>query len=199
MSETSDLERHSTLVAFRRGLDSSTDPANSQATQEGIAQTTLRSRWLHSDCPVCGHTFRPEDRVELKADGSVYHCSEALPCAGGDTGAQATGEVGADGLAGFFAGLAEAWPLPTDVPAVRLEPGHELLAAPLRAYRRRRCLVCAHSFRAYEVVVICPCSPLDPACALAVHRDPVRGLTCWEAWAPSGHLHHCPRTLQKLA
>jgi hypothetical protein len=66
-----------------------------------------------------------------------------------------------------------------------------------------RCPVCAHTFRAGESVIICPCAqqtdqPPVGGCSLTVHRDPSMGLDCWEQWQQAGPLARCPVALTRL-
>jgi hypothetical protein len=67
-------------------------------------------------------------------------------------------------LRDFFAGLNAAWPIPQDIPLIRLEVGHPLLAPPEHGHARASCRVCGHTFRPSDRVVICPCSPDQPKC-----------------------------------
>jgi len=50
--------------------------------------------------------------------------------------------------------------------------------------------------------VICPCSPLEPLCQTAIHRDLIHGLHCLEAWNPGvnqqGKQRYCPITSRKI-
>ena len=89
----------------------------------------------------------------------------------------------------FFKGLAEAWPLPVDVPLVRLEGDHWLLAPPRAGFRRPACRVCGHSFLPLDHVVICPCDPVNPRCRVAVHRDIFRQMHCYDQWVQGKSKH----------
>ena len=131
---------------FSAGLAVGLDPdsaSGSELAAENRPQrtlTSLRSRWLHRLCPVCGHTFRPGDEVLVSPDGQVVHDLPGLRCHSGHTEA-AAGQVQAQA---FFVGLAEAWPLPADVPLMRLKGDHWLLAPPRAGFRRPACRVCGH-------------------------------------------------------
>jgi hypothetical protein len=175
---------------FEHGIASALDPANAGVVRGGQAVTTLLSRWLHLRCPSCGHTFRPGDEVDVSADGTVRHQSALLPCAGGGTAESIASAASSE----FFRGLDEAWPPPEDMPVVRLERGHPLLAPPLAAFRRHACVICGHTLRLYDSVILCPCSPWEPICSVAIHRDPLHGLHCWEAWRLEDERRHCPVT-----
>ncbi len=182
---------------FAAGEAAAMDPANApSAITGGRATTTLQSPWLHLRCKVCGHTFRPGDEVEVTG-GIAVHASGILPCAGnaGDDDAPLSTDLGA---AEFFTGLDETWPPPKELPVVRLEDGHFLLAPPMAGFRRRNCAVCGHTFRAHDHVVLCPCFPQAPRCRVAIHRDPVHGLHCLEDWNPGAHKLHCPATSRQL-
>jgi hypothetical protein len=179
---------------FEFGVASASDPANASAVRGGRAVTTLLSRWLHMRCVTCGHTFRPGDEVDISADGTVRHQGPLLACAGGEPAEAAPAAV----VAAFFAGLDEAWPPPRDMQVIRLEAGHSLLAPPLAGFRRHACAVCGHTLRLYDSVVLCPCSPSRPMCGVAIHRDPLHGLHCLEAWNPGGTLKYCPVTSRVL-
>jgi hypothetical protein len=182
--------------AFEQGIAVAMDPVNDYAIQRGgKAVTTLNSNWLHRFCPTCLHTFRLGDEVSIDKDGVVRHCSVLLPCVRGEEGIV---EISKETSA-FFAGLDETWPPPGDVRIVRLEEGHKLLAPPRAGFRRHTCAVCGHTLRLHDHVIICPCSPNEPLCGTAIHRDPVHGLHCFEAWNPGANKqHYCPVTSRKL-
>ncbi|WP_424095348.1 hypothetical protein [Moorena producens] len=93
-------------------------------------------------CPVCSHTFRLGDEVYIAEDRTFRHNSGLLPCAQGN----ATGSEPSPETSAFFAGLDTAWPPPKDMPIVRLEAGHELLAPPLAGFQRHTCVVCGHTY-----------------------------------------------------
>jgi len=160
----------------------------------GIATTNLYSPWLCDLCSICGHSFRVGDRVVVESGGAAKHCSSALPCAGGVSEVPPDPEVN-----GFFRGLSEAWLPQHDVPVVRLEEGHDLVASPEGGFRRHTCAVCGHTFRRHDHVVICPCSPHAPKCPSAVHRDIIHGLLCYDGWDPAANgLKVCPITMIEL-
>jgi hypothetical protein len=48
-------------------------------------------------------------------------------------------------------------------------------------------------------VIFCPCQPGSPLCLVAIHRDPVHGLHCWEDWNPGAYQLHCPATSRALS
>ena len=171
-------------------------PISSRARQ---VTTTLRSRWLHRLCLVCGHTFRPGDVILLLPGGKVVHDMPGLRCDGLVTEGHMDGSQPRAGTEGgllpldtteanqaFFAGLAAAWPMPDDVPVLRLEGDHPLLAPPRGGIQRRSCRICGHTFRPMDHVVLCPCSVAAKgtrkSCRVAVHRDLLRQLHCWDEW-----------------
>lgn len=145
-------------------------------TAAGPAVMTAASPWVSRPCPGCGHTFRVGDRVTTAPDGTVRHQGatgcESVVSAAPDQGAAAEG---------FVLGLGEAIGIPPGVKLTVLAAGHPLVAGPEHGRRRRKCPVCAHTFRPNEAVVICPCRPDRPECEWAVHRDAGRGLLCWES------------------
>lgn len=191
---SSDAERKRLAAELRAGEAAALDPDNAPHLQAGRAVTTLQSPWLHLRCRVCGHTFRPGDAVEVSSAGEALHSTPGLPCAGGTGEAhEATAETGE-----FFDGVESTWPPPADLPLHRLQPGHPLLAPPVHGFRRRACAVCGHTFRVHDSVILCPCFPTRPRCMVAIHRDPVHGLHCWEDWNPGAHQLHCPGTSRKL-
>ncbi|MEV4515510.1 hypothetical protein AB0K00_41955 [Dactylosporangium sp. NPDC049525] len=153
------------------------------------------SPWNHATCTRCRHTFRRGDRVRCDDAGEPRHRSPGLGCLGDDALPAPAGPGPAAGASAFVAGLEEAWRPPANVPVVRLDAGHHLLAPPVGGLLRASCLFCAHTFRPGEAVVICPCRPSQQRCRAAVHRDPAAGLTCWESWRPGGALAVCPVTL----
>lgn len=186
---------------LQRGEAEALDPVNAEAVEGGRAVTTLQSRWLHRLCPVCGHTFRPGDEVDVAPDGTVRHDGGLLPCAVGhdpDDDHSPARESAPAELADFFTGLHESWPPPDDLPVRRLEEGDSLLDPPIHGFRRHTCAVCAHTLRPLDHVIICPCSPDRPLCAVAIHRDLLRGLHCWSAWDPGAVRQHCPATSREV-
>lgn len=171
-------------LGLRTGLDP--DAAEHGAPINGHAITSLRSRWLHGCCKVCGHTFRPGDEVFVRDSGQVVHDMPGLRCNGSEAGnAEDSG-----GQSAFYRGLAEAWPMPDDVPLIQLREGHWLLAPPRAGLRRHACRVCGHSFRPMDHVVLCPCTPNAPRCRVAVHRDLIRQMHCYDQWL-NGSQNRC--------
>lgn len=179
---TRDAERE----AFERGVERGRDPAREG---EGAVVTTLRSPWLGKPCSRCAFTFRRGDRVVSGAAHAEKSCPDEL---------SSPGLEGADPeRAAFYQGLAEAYPPPADLELVRLLPGHPLLARQ-GPFSRPACVVCGHSLRPYDEVVVCPCQSDAPLCAAAVHRDPIRALFCWDEWSKSKLARYCPVTSRKL-
>lgn len=200
---------------FSAGLTAGLDPDASDQ-QEPLTRdqprqitTTIRSRWLHRLCPVCGHTFRPGDGVRVTSGEEVVHDMPGLRCAPLVAEVRVDGslpEVAVDGgtsdggtndggsSQAFFEGLAAAWPMPDDVAVVRLEGSHPLLAPPRGDIPRRSCRVCGHSFRPMDHVVLCPFSDSCEArggCRVAVHRDLLRQLHCWDEWVQGNLRDQC--------
>jgi hypothetical protein len=183
---------------FDRGRNKGRDPANSG--QDGPARTTGDSLWFDLHCRVCGHTFRRGDAVYVSygtgdEEPDARHHSPELPChplpadnATADTADSARIEQ-------FYRAADLANPPPEEMRLTRLQPGHSLLAAIIP---RVQCVVCCQSFREFELVVICPCSPAAPRCGLGVHRDTGKGLVCYDSWTGEGALRRCPTSLQKL-
>ncbi|WP_239382647.1 hypothetical protein [Frankia sp. CIT1] len=218
LDELADLD-----VGINEGLDpqppaeaSDDGPVGRDGSRSAV--THSESWWTHLRCTRCGHTFRRGDRVRLRGDattgdpGSVVHLDPALGCAdeavatrqhpapSGDTAADAVTNTAEDAaeLAAFAAGLLDAWPPAGDAPVVRLAPHAFQVARPDMGPDAPKCLVCAHTFRPGEQVVVCPCGLHRGVCVAAVHRDPVAGLTCWDDWQPDGTLTHCPVTLNRV-
>lgn len=196
MNKSKTEEKQQLRGLFEQGMAAAADPINNNAIQQGgAATTTLNSSWLHQKCSICTHTFRLGDEVEIRSQDMILHNTAMLPCA--EMGA--VEPVAHAESTAFFRGLDEAWPSPSDVPVVRLETGHRLLAPPRGGFQRHSCVVCRHTLRLHDHVVICPCSPDDPQCRAAVHRDPLHGLHCLEAWNPSANWQaHCPITSRRL-
>jgi hypothetical protein len=184
------------LTLFNDGVTGVLDPTNNDAIAlGGQGTTTLSSYWLHQKCSVCSHTFRLGDEVYISEDKTVRHNSALLPCAQGKVNSSAVSEE----TSAFFAGLDSAWPPPKDIPIMRLELENELLAPPLAGFQRHTCAVCGHTLRLNDHVVICPCSPHKPRCQIAVHRDLIHGLHCFDAWNPGANRQsYCPITSRKL-
>jgi hypothetical protein len=204
---------------FDRGIEAGQFPLPEiQEGSETDTITTGKSRWLGTRCETCNQTFRPGDRVQVWADRTVSHLDPALECrreeaapADDDSdetadeapapgsGLTEAAEVAADDNDMFVAGLDRAWPPANDVPVFRLTRQNWQITTPKSGSTSPVCLGCGHTFRAGDMVIICPCADAgdDPRrgfCQLAVHRDPARGLCCWDDWAPTGELHRCPRT-----
>lgn len=167
---------------FLAGMMAARDPENRATAAGGTATTTARSPWYRDCCPVCRHTFRRGDEVLVEKGGSrVVHASAELPCARGPS---RSGPASPRPVDAFFRGLDASWPPPDRV--IRLGPGHELLAEPPAGCRRRSCAYCGHTFRRGDTVIVCPCYPPPGGCSAAVHRDPQKGLHCWEELYPEG-------------
>lgn len=181
-------------LAFEAGLAEAADPANAASVAGGAALTTLQSRWLHLPCPVCRHTFRLGDEVDLDRAGGARHRPTTRVCRRGEAGEVRTDADAAE----FFMGLEETWPPPAGLAVRRLVSGDPLLAPAYAGFRRHTCAVCGHTLRPGDAIVRCPCSPSAPLCQVAIHRDPVQGLHCWDAWNPGGYLRYCPATSRKL-
>lgn len=177
---------------FEKGASGAADEENAAVLAEGgVAVTTLRSSWLHRPCPDCQHTFRLGDPVEIAPKTPVRHVTSF--CVSGQPEGEASAEI-----ALFFLGLDEVWPPPEDSQTIRLEPSHRLLAPPTAGFRRHTCVVCGHTLRWRDEVVICPCSPKQPICFVAVHRDPVHGLHCLDSWTAGRTRKYCPVTSRRL-
>jgi hypothetical protein len=188
------------VAAFRLGEQSAFEPPPDFTGPDSETVTTKDSWWNHLICSTCGHTFRRGDRVRHDpGSASVVHLDPALGCAGAATPRPTAGVMldtgvppAIDDAAQFADGLAMTWPPAGKVPVTRLGDGDWRTTRPRPPLERDRCLYCAHTFRDGEHVVICPCSPGDPACGAAVHRDPAAGLVCWESWQPDGQVRQCP-------
>lgn len=180
------------VISFRLGERAAFEPPP-EPGQTGRIKTTLVSWWNHLICDTCGHTFRRGDWVSHDADTSaVAHLDPALGCAA-DPDASAAKPADAESNE-FADGMAETWPPAGGVPVTRLAHGDWRTVKPRSPLERDRCLYCAHTFRAGEQVVVCPCDPASPVCGAAVHRDPAVGLACWEGWQPTGQVRLCPVT-----
>jgi hypothetical protein len=183
--------------AFERGLQRGDNPQVAGA--DGPASTTLDSRWLgtwrrpgsarRAPCRVCGHTFRLDDTVYLRHAGDgrladVTHHLRNLPCSGEAPGASGPPDPGAQ--AAFFHGVDDTDPRPDTLHTVRLMPDDPVLGHP---GRRNACFVCTHTFRLFETVVVCPCSPAAPGCRKAVHQD---------QWRSELTVKQCPMNFRTL-
>jgi hypothetical protein len=189
----------SEIDEFERGQAASFDPqpVGLAVEESGEAVTSGTSRWHTRICTTCGHTFRRGDRVLVDpVTREVRHLDPELRCAVAD--APDAAEPGTD-VREFSAGLLAAWPVAGDVPVVRSDDLPELLDPPVAGFRRSCCLFCAHTFRPGEMVIVCPCRPLERRCVRAVHRDPARGLVCWESWRPDARIAVCPVMLTRMA
>ena len=181
-AKSSSVHDESFSAGLRTGLDPHTAEQD-ESQRNGLSLqslTSLRSPWLHKLCKVCGHTFRPGDEVRILEGKEVVHDMPGFRCDGHD-GLTGLGD-GLGRIVDFYEGIALAWPMPVDVPILRLEAGHWLLAPSRDGLRRPVCRVCGHSFRPMDHVVICPCRPNDPSCRVAIHRDLFRQLHCYDEW-----------------
>jgi len=175
----------------------------------GETVTAAEPPWHFLVCDGCGHTFRRGDRVwRDPRTRMVRHIDLALECdapttadaepgigeAAGTVAAGSDSEAAAIELAEFALGLDEAWPLASHVPAHALTPSDWRVRRPRGGLPRPSCRFCGHTFRAGDLVVVCPCRPAQPRCGAAVHRHPAAGLVCWETWLPSGEVERCPVT-----
>ncbi|MEO3855568.1 hypothetical protein [Acrocarpospora sp. B8E8] len=175
-----------------RGIEAGLAPAPSEPeTREGRAVTVPSHWWFNLVCRTCGHTFRRGDAVLVDLVARmVRHLEPGLDCAGGP-GAEPSATV-----AEFAAGLQDGWP--ASVPLIRLAKDDWRVPRPGQRQAAPRCRYCAHTFRPGEHVVVCPCRVGDPSCGAAVHRDPARGLSCWERWQPDGVVAICPVAKTKV-
>jgi hypothetical protein len=175
---------------FQRGLAAGLDPASAITVPGADAVTTERSPWLRGRCVRCGHSFRRGDRV--RADGAIQavHAAGTGFCAG-DAAEPPIEETAAEA---FYRGLAAACTPPSRLAVTRLLPGHWLLAPPLAGLGRRTCVVCGHTLRPHDDVIVCPCRPEMPLCEAAVHQDNVHGLSCLTGWNEREARRCCPVT-----
>jgi len=180
--------------AFEVGLGKGRDPTRRDSAATGGARTTSRSPWLGKPCARCGHTFRRGDRVEPGTEttdevrhGEVCPDEETAPSSASSREREA-----------FYVGVASAHPPPPGLPLVRLLPGDPRLGSPGPAGRRASCVICGHTLRPFDEVVVCPCCPEAPLCRGAVHRDAIRTMYCYDEWQKSKIGGHCPVTSRKL-
>ncbi len=150
------------VAAFRLGERAAfAPPAEPGVT--GRTKTTLVSWWNHLLCGTCGHTFRRGDWVSQDAETSVVvHLDPALGCAGDPAEEDATVQPEAGDLGEFTDGISATWPPAGRAPVTLLQRGDWRVARPRPPAERARCLYCAHTFRAGEYVVVCPCDPARP-------------------------------------
>ncbi|MEO0478716.1 MAG: hypothetical protein AAF196_04485 [Planctomycetota bacterium] len=185
-------DRSPSVESFWNSYTTASDRDPGSPSRTGRLTTSLDSTWLYHRCPSCRHTFRVGDTVILGEDGAVRHDGDRA-CQGPDP-QNAFG----DAVLQFFEGLDRACPPPRGIRVVRLEAGHRLLSEEKGAFRRHGCAVCGHSFRAGDQVVICPCSPDSPRCMIAVHRDSVHGLYCWDDWSAAKRDMLCPMNGRRM-
>ncbi|MFF5290776.1 hypothetical protein [Paractinoplanes globisporus] len=177
---------------FEAGAAAAFDPQKHKRT----ALTGLNSWWNHLLCDRCGHTFRRGERVHVTREPRAAHHAE-LPGVCHDPAKKApSAPVLAADVAEFAEGVEAVWGS-GDTPVRTLGADDWRVARPPAPMQRTRCLVCAHTLRAGERVVVCPCNPGRPECAATIHRDPAAGLTCWETWRPAGTVTSCPITMAR--
>jgi hypothetical protein len=189
-------------AAFDAGMADGLDPQPTGAEfgADGQGVTHSSSTWHHRICTTCGNSFRRNDLVIRDATtGRVQHLDPALRCAATDADPAASWDERAESEASAFAaGLLETWPPRNGVPVTRLSRYAWQVSRP-GSTRPPLCQGCAHTVRAGETVVICPCNPHDPGeCRTAIHRDPGMGLPCWEQTRPEGYVEVCPWRLVRV-
>jgi hypothetical protein len=167
----------------------------------GAALTGVNSWWNHLLCDRCGHSFRRGERVVVTAAPRTAHHADLPEECGADLGSESpapplAAETAA--VADFSDGVEDAWPS-GGIPVRTLAAADWWVTRPPAPMQRTRCLVCAHTLRAGERVVVCPCSPERPECQAVIHRDPAAGLICWETWRPTGTVTSCPITMARRA
>jgi len=176
-------------AAVAEGIDPQSQSDGSAEVREAVTRTS--SPWANNDpCTTCGQTFRVGDRV-VRDEWGVRHLDPALGCATERRAASDEAEQRE-----FSTGLLAAWPPAPGVDPVELTDDDWQVARPGPA-RKPRCIQCGDTFRAGEIVVICPCRPGgdrddQQRCGQAIHRDPAAGLPCWEEWCPTGVVTLCP-------
>lgn len=184
---------------FNRGLSAALDPLNKNILKGGPALTTLSSEWFFRKCTACAHTFRLDDAVFITPKEEVLHDSFLLPCAGNTIGEEG---VDYDEMLDYYNGVLQAYVPIGSFPANIITPGNEtvahLLAEPLHGFKRYTCGICSHTLRQNDIVVLCPCSPQNPRCRMAIHWDPFRGLNCWGEWSSRKSQLYCPAFSKKL-
>ena len=180
------------IKEFQAGVTEGQDPsllAGQAAAAEGkVITTSIESDWLSKTCHKTGHTFRTGDEVIIDERGPRLAVDPEFRSA-------------AD-LAEFVKGLNDGKPR-DDVEVTLLAPGHPLLQPSENLLQRKSCFVCGHTFRPAENVVICPCTRggrVEPRmCERAVHRHPMLGLNCYDAWtSDERQTKYCPVTHREL-
>jgi hypothetical protein len=188
-------------AAFNDGQRRGYDPANMLTS--GSAITTGNSKWFQLFCDSCSHNFRLGDAVVVEVGDrgkirSVRHDGE--PWCGGSTDQPPPDPAIADR---FFKGIEKKDP-PATPYLERLLPGHPMLQVRegVRPKKRRfHCMVCNNTFRPYELVVICVCSPQRRVCALTVHRDSAHNLLCYDdllSVQRGGKMSICPMNYREV-
>jgi hypothetical protein len=175
-------------MAMNRRFAEARERTRTQAIQpDGTAVTAVLCDWFGRRCDGCGHTFREGDRVQVDSDfanrtRTVRHLDPALGCAN-----IADVEVTVDDLTSrFHAAMDAAAPPPGHLRLDRLLPGDPLLRS---CVERPDCPNCGETFRPFEVVVRCPCGEFK--CQIALHRDPQRGLPCFDEVWPDLKVNYC--------
>ncbi|GAA1416724.1 hypothetical protein [Catellatospora coxensis] len=193
--EETALSGTSEAESFDEGMQAAFDPRAAMTADKraGHFVTTIATPWHSRFCTGCGHTFRIDDRVVVDDAGDVRHLDPLLGCAH-----PAGASPDLPELADFTAGMLDAWPAPDEVPLTSTDDVPFLARRPPGGFERMACLFCGHTFRPAETVVLCPCRPTEQLCRAAVHRDPVRGLVCWESWRPGQRVKVCPVMLLRL-
>jgi hypothetical protein len=180
------------VAEFDMGLEHDPELA-ATADSSPIRVTRASSWWYYRWCSGCDHTLRRGEMVQVDdSTRAVRHADQSSECDAGEAGGDS-----ADVME-FLEGMQTTWPTGHDLPVASTDDLPFLLNRLPGVGRRPACLNCRHSFRPHETVIVCPCSPFQPQCQHAVHRDPGLGLVCWESWRPSGQLTVCPVTLREL-
>jgi hypothetical protein len=168
---------------FNSALRSARSPG--RARSAGPVRVTVSSDWTGTICRACKHTIRVGDlvREHVVDDTAVaIHDMPDLPC---HSGAQPLEAPPAESV--FAVALRAAVQRVRPFKVNRLRPGHPLLNGDYGA--RKSCPGCGHTFRPFERIARCPCSPAEPTCSMPAHRDPAMHQFCFDFLADPQNEH----------
>lgn len=164
-----DLEAFTT--AFARGRE--------PERESGAVQVTARSLVTGERCPRCGHSFRLGEEVVVRGlENDVLVAQHAAGCPSAAVRAspreREVQRTFTEVLKTLFP--SEGGGRPTRLTAACMGLGEEYDP------RRRHCMLCKHTLRIGERVVLCPCGRDPGDCGNPLHDDPARGLNCLQVW-----------------
>lgn len=173
------LEDWPGLAAFTAGFARGREPER----ESGAVQVTARSLVTGKVCPRCGHSFRIGELVMI---GGLENDTLTAEHADGCPSAAVRATPREREVQHTFTAVLKAL-FPSEAGGSPSRLNAKCLGLGLAYHpHRRRCMLCAHTLRIGERVVLCPCGRDPVACGNSLHDDPARGLDCLTTWRSMG-------------